>query len=364
MERQKQKRRESGHEIPTIQSSAELQQNDKRNYEYSKQYRHKLQEKKLHEHELLQTERSDLNISQYDIYEELYVCPMPDAILHHEINIPGDGNCLFHSLIRVKQLQILTSQLRKQLLDSPYLYSCQNPNSAKQILESQFDYGDLDCIFIFSREYNQNVCIHYHFLHKKEISEFVRFCYFKVNNTTNVIHLHLRDNHYTPYIQIQHLTKDVRNSRENEYISSHTNVQMCHPCDDFDAECNAVHTDANLMEVEDDECIDDDDMRLDHELTTIPIYTSYYKHIKGHLDFYTFFKSNTFGHSCAICDRLWWKNDLRKSSEHQDILLTILGVFISTSIVILFFHCSSNFIFLQCFLISFVFFVFSSLNEK
>ncbi|KAK0177144.1 hypothetical protein PV328_001223 [Microctonus aethiopoides] len=41
---------------------------------------------------------------------------------------------------------------------------------------------------------------------------------------------------------------------------------------------------------------------------TISIYTNYHEHFNGHLQFHTTFKKNNFGHSSAVCDRLWWEN--------------------------------------------------------
>ena len=114
-------------------------------------------------------------------YEEHDECSMPNALLHHETNIAGDGNCLFSSLIRILHLQISASVLRQQLYDSPYLNACQNPTSARRILSSEFEYGDIDCLFIFSRTYNQNICVHFHyFFNNNAKREVVRFCYFKV----------------------------------------------------------------------------------------------------------------------------------------------------------------------------------------
>ncbi|XP_044588740.1 uncharacterized protein LOC123267918 [Cotesia glomerata] len=38
-----------------------------------------------------------------------------------------------------------------------------------------------------------------------------------------------------------------------------------------------------------------------------------------------FINDNSFGHSCSVCDRLWYKNDLKKpSGEHKDILTKII----------------------------------------
>lgn len=59
----------------------------------------------------------------------------------------------------------------------------------------------------------------------------------------------------------------------------------------------------------------------------IPIYTNYYEHVNGHLQFYNAFKNNSFGHSCAVCDRLWCEKDLKKTTQfHDDILQVILPV--------------------------------------
>lgn len=36
------------------------------------------------------------------------------------------------------------------------------------------------------------------------------------------------------------------------------------------------------------------------------------------------FTNNTFGHSCSVCDRLWFKTDLKNiNARHEEILRTI-----------------------------------------
>ncbi|VVC30349.1 Hypothetical protein CINCED_3A002868 [Cinara cedri] len=52
------------------------------------------------------------------LYEELHACSMPNAILICETDILRDGNCLIHSIIRLMKLRILTSDMRKQLLEA------------------------------------------------------------------------------------------------------------------------------------------------------------------------------------------------------------------------------------------------------
>lgn len=105
-------------------------------------------------------QENQFHSQQLHIYEQRNECITPEVILHRNTGIPGDGNCLFHSLL---QLQIQTCDLRNQLRDSPYLNSCHNPQEAYNILSSTNDYGDLDCLYLFSKMYNQNVCVHYCF---------------------------------------------------------------------------------------------------------------------------------------------------------------------------------------------------------
>lgn len=208
-----------------------------------------------------------------------------------------------------------TTQLRKQLCDSPLLYSCQNPDTAREILASESAYGDADCIYIFSRMYGQNICIHFHFFNINKNQDEIRFYYFKANETRQLIHLHLQDTHYTPYFEITEFRQEAQNSSEIPEIAEfQQNYQLC---DNHEMEIE--------MEIENEGSIEQS-MEIDYDVN-IPSYTDYRKHTKNHLDFHNNFTSNTFGHSCAVCDRLWWKRDLKNSStKHENVLKIILNV--------------------------------------
>ncbi|XP_034947812.1 protein PXR1-like [Chelonus insularis] len=52
--------------------------------------------------ENVQLEQNQFLTQQLRIYEESHECITPKVILHRTTDIPGDGNCLFHSLIRVE----------------------------------------------------------------------------------------------------------------------------------------------------------------------------------------------------------------------------------------------------------------------
>lgn len=47
-------------------------------------------------------------------------------------------------------------------------------------------------------------------------------------------------------------------------------------------------------------------------------YSSYARHSSAHIQFHKQFTRNEFGHACQICDRLWFKNDL-KSLNHDGV---------------------------------------------
>ena len=132
---------------------------------------------------------------QFYIYTEHSSCAELDAALMHDCHIPSSppGNCLFYSLIKIEKLSITAIELRRELLNSPVLAECGIPQEACEILSSQGEYGDADCIFIFSRTYRKNVCVHYH------LGEKVKYLHYKQDETGQFIHLHLIGRHFTPY---------------------------------------------------------------------------------------------------------------------------------------------------------------------
>lgn len=89
----------------------------------------------------------------------------------------------------------------------------------------------------------------------------------------------------------------------------------------------ATEENSDASEIEFDDENDVIEMEFIENDVTIPVYTNYYQHSSSHLDFVTGFKKNTFGHSCAVCDRLWWVKDLSKTSSiHENISQKILPV--------------------------------------
>ena len=56
-------------------------------------------------------------------------------------------------------------------------------------------------------------------------------------------------------------------------------------------------------------------------------YTNYQQHQRAHEEFYKLFKMNPFGHACTVCDRLWFKNDLKVApASYETILKDIIEV--------------------------------------
>jgi hypothetical protein len=88
---------------------------------------------------------------------------------------------------------------------------------AKQILESDTEYGNLDCLHILSKTFEQNECVHdnlssnrityYHFIAIRQEKEF--------------IHLHLENTNFTPYIKI--IKPQVMINNETNFTKQQTN---------------------------------------------------------------------------------------------------------------------------------------------
>lgn len=65
--------------------------------------------------------------------------------------------------------------------------------------------------------------------------------------------------------------------------------------------------------------------QMDIDLDSYLPYSNYHKFERARRKFKINFSDNSFGHSCSVCDRLWYKNDLKKpSDEHKDILTIII----------------------------------------
>ncbi|KAJ8682227.1 hypothetical protein QAD02_018019, partial [Eretmocerus hayati] len=112
-------------------------------------------------------------------------------------NLPSrpKGNCLFYCLIKICDLGMKPTELRRILSASPHIHDCENPEEAKRILASKKEFGDADVIFIFSRHYKCNVCIHWHLRG--------RTLFFQIKSDEDnpyFIHLRLEGNHFELYI--------------------------------------------------------------------------------------------------------------------------------------------------------------------
>jgi hypothetical protein len=223
-------------------------------------------------------------------YQQLCNWAQPQAIYYHDTDIPSDGNCFFFSIIKIMNLSISPLQIRRQLLASPFVNLCIDPEGARSILSSETEFAEMDYIEIFAKVYNQNVCVHNHYVNTRTEREERQFLHFRVNDSQSFLHLHLRDVHFTPLIEIEEM--NVNNRTYNQHFENMS----------FEISSD-VELDADDNE-EDDADNATSYMDINDINVTIPIYTNYYEHANGHLQFYNTFKNNSFGHSCAVCDRL------------------------------------------------------------
>ncbi|CAB0037862.1 unnamed protein product [Trichogramma brassicae] len=81
-------------------------------------------------------------------YSEQQECTDTGATLIRSDDIPSKppGNCLFYSLIKILDLDMTATELRRLLLQSPFLESCNDPREARAILTSPSEWGNIDCV--------------------------------------------------------------------------------------------------------------------------------------------------------------------------------------------------------------------------
>ncbi|KAL7296580.1 hypothetical protein TKK_0010010 [Trichogramma kaykai] len=144
----------------------------------------------------------------YSVHEE---CADTKATMIRTDDIPQKprGNCLFYSLIKACKLNISALDLRKKLLDSPFIETCGNDVEAVRILSSPTEFGNVDCAYIFASVYTKNICIHF-----RDDNDKYTYCRTVVASNKPFIHLHLANAHYTPYIPIAMATIESAESHK------------------------------------------------------------------------------------------------------------------------------------------------------
>ena len=90
-----------------------------------------------------------------------------------------------------------------------------------------------------------------------------------------------------------------------------------------DEENRQMNIDDNLAPLEDQaHASPAPNSQLDRSSTT---YSSYTRHSSAHIEFHKQFTQNSFGQACKICDRLWFKNDLKNlNDENMKFVKTFL----------------------------------------
>ncbi|XP_047522213.1 uncharacterized protein LOC125061088 isoform X24 [Pieris napi] len=124
------------------------------------------------------------------------------------------------------------------------------------------------------------------------------------NDTQNWIHLHLREQHFTPFYEVSDLSGTIQEATQNE-AHVDANIQLLRDNDEDPTEDNQNNREDEI-EIDREDRIGENIMDFIVD-GTIPVYKNYRKHSTSHIDFYKDFTSNSFGHSCIICNRLWWK---------------------------------------------------------
>ena len=170
----------------------------------------------------IQDNMNDLHWIESLEYNDASSCAEQEIQLIKAVEIEKDGDCLFNSLLYLINSQMSVNEFKKKLLDSPLIAHCQYPNEVKYILKTPKEWGNSSVIYLFSKLYKSNVCVH--LLDNKPTEKGnlrINYAHFVGNESNKFIHLHLFKNHYTPLIE------EVRNkSKEN-------GIQVKEPRDPF-----------------------------------------------------------------------------------------------------------------------------------
>jgi quinol monooxygenase YgiN len=85
---------------------------------------------------------------------------------------------------------------------------------AKQILASDREYNKIECLHIFSKTFEQNLCVDYHLSRNRNIC-----CHFiAIREDKEFIHSHLENTHFTIYIKIIY-PQEMNNNKTNSSVT-------------------------------------------------------------------------------------------------------------------------------------------------
>ena len=143
-------------------------------------------------------------IREWVRYEGAEECSEKEKQFYRETNINGDGNCLFESLILLINSNMSVKELKNKLLNSTAVERCVEVEKTKHILKTDNEYGETDCIFVFTQTYKINVCVHVYSNEEDAQSiDRVTYVHFVTDEVTEFIHLQLKNTHYTSLIPVK-----------------------------------------------------------------------------------------------------------------------------------------------------------------
>ena len=129
--------------------------------------------------------------THYFNYTKLDTCVEPTLDLMHlkDLNAPPPGK-------RPNKAQKDTFYIKQKITS---IIFCTNVKQARQILSSDSEYGDLNCVYVAAKHCNVNVCVHMEIENRG-----TKFRDMVTHESNEVIHLHLKNNHYAPYLKEFH----------------------------------------------------------------------------------------------------------------------------------------------------------------
>nr|WPR18885.1 MAG: RNA-dependent RNA polymerase [Virgaviridae-like virus 1] len=149
------------------------------------------------------------------IKEKQIVAPLYEIYHNSQYKIvkevQGDGNCFFHSIIHLLDLNSDVKKIKTTLLNSKYLKDVEEKHNVTDILSSNNKWADSNVIWLTAQHYNVAIVVHQVFS-----SDNIQTIIFN-SSCSSIVHVELKDQHFSPVIPI--VTDEIRSRSRSRSIT-------------------------------------------------------------------------------------------------------------------------------------------------
>ncbi|UHM27628.1 MAG: hypothetical protein FVV1_gp1 [Fushun virga-like virus 1] len=124
------------------------------------------------------------------------------------VQVPGDGQCLYHALIKLLDLSVSVQDFKKLLLTSKALEGFCNESAIRKVLSDDKAWGTLNEVAFTSTLFNVRICLH----GEAQMTVSPQSVHEKT------IHLNYAQSHYSPMIEVQEVKPETCEKTLREFV--------------------------------------------------------------------------------------------------------------------------------------------------